>query len=103
VPDVPDKPYLTGRHERPRFGGAFLFHKYVHNTGIITGMDFDTYDTMPVEQLADIREYGLERLQRVTEALKNRVRSDYADGVSVKRLARLANVSRATISSWVKS
>jgi hypothetical protein len=65
-------------------------------------MDFDQYDSMPVEQLATIREYGLERLQRVTEALKERVRADYASGVSVKRLARLANVSRGTIASWVK-
>jgi len=73
------------------------------NTGSIVAMDFDTYDTMSVEQLATIREYGLERLQRVTEALKERVRSDYAAGVSVKRLARLANVSRGTIATWVKS
>ncbi len=68
----------------------------------IISMDFDTYDSMTVEQLATIREYGLERLQRVTEALKEQVRSDYADGVSVKRLARVANVSRATIATWVK-
>jgi AraC-like DNA-binding protein len=66
-------------------------------------MDFDTYDSMPVEQLATIREYGLERLQRVTDALKTRVRSDYADGVSVKRLARQANVSRKTIATWIKN
>jgi hypothetical protein len=65
-------------------------------------MDFDTYDSMPVEQLATIREYGLERLQRVTDALKEQVRADYASGVSVKRLARLAKVSRGTIRSWVK-
>lgn len=66
-------------------------------------MDFDAYDDMPVEQLATIREYGLERLQRVTEAMKQRVRADYANGVSVKRLARQAHVSRKTITAWVKS
>ena len=65
-------------------------------------MDLRNYDTMSVEQLATIREYGLERVQQVTDALKERVRTDYAEGVSVKRLARLANVSRGTIAAWVK-
>ena len=65
-------------------------------------MDFRNYDDMTLEQLATIREYGLERLQHVTDALKERVRADYAAGVSVKRLARTANVSRGTIATWVK-
>ncbi len=58
---------------------------------------------MTVAQLATIREYGLERVQRVTEALKQQVRADHADGVSVTRLARTANVSPATIGNWIKS
>jgi hypothetical protein len=65
-------------------------------------MDFRTYDDMTLEQLATIREYGLERVQQVTDALKERVRSDYAAGISVKRLARTANVSRGTIATWLK-
>ena len=65
-------------------------------------MDFRNYDDMTLEQLATIREYGLERLQHVTDALKERVRADYAAGVSVKRLARTANVGRGTIATWVK-
>jgi transposase-like protein len=65
-------------------------------------MDFHNYDEMSVEQLATIRDYGLERLQKVTEAMKTRIREEYAQGVSVKRLARSAGVTRRTIYLWVK-
>jgi transposase-like protein len=65
-------------------------------------MDFHNYDEMSVEQLATIRDYGLERLQQVTEAMKTRIRDEYEQGVSVKRLARSAGVTRRTIYLWVK-
>jgi transposase-like protein len=65
-------------------------------------MDFHNYDEMSVEQLATIRDYGLERLQKVTEAMKTRIREEYEQGVSVKRLARSAGVTRRTIYLWVK-
>ena len=65
-------------------------------------MDFHNYDDMSVEQLATIRDYGLERLQKVTEAMKTRIRDEYAQGASVKRLARSAGVTRRTIYLWVK-
>jgi transposase-like protein len=65
-------------------------------------MDFHNYDEMSVEQLATIRDYGLERLQKVTEAMKTRIRDEYQQGVSVKRLARSAGVTRRTIYLWVK-
>jgi transposase-like protein len=65
-------------------------------------MDFHNYDEMSVEQLATIRDYGLERLQKVTEAMKTRIRDEYEQGVSVKRLARSAGVTRRTIYLWVK-
>jgi transposase-like protein len=65
-------------------------------------MDFHNYDEMSVEQLATIRDYGLERLQKVTEAMKTRIREEYEQGASVKRLARSAGVTRRTIYLWVK-
>jgi transposase-like protein len=65
-------------------------------------MDFHNYDEMSVEQLATIRDYGLERLQQVTEAMKTRIRDEYEQGASVKRLARSAGVTRRTIYLWVK-
>jgi transcriptional regulator GlxA family with amidase domain len=70
--------------------------------GNMIDMDFHNYDEMSVEQLATIRDYGLERLQKVTEAMKTRIREEYEQGVSVKRLARSAGVTRRTIYLWVK-
>lgn len=64
-------------------------------------MDYHQYQSMSVEQLASIRDYGLEKVHQVTEALRARVREDYAAGVSVKKLARQCGVTRATIYSWI--
>jgi transposase-like protein len=56
---------------------------------------------MSGEQLATIRDYGLERLHKVTEALKTQVRAEHANGVPIKRLARTAGVTRRTIYAWI--
>ncbi len=59
------------------------------------------YDDMSVEQLASIREYGLERVHVVTEVLKRQVKESHSRGVNIKKLARQAGVTRPTIYSWL--
>ena len=65
-------------------------------------VDFTDYDNMNLDQLATSREYGLERVHKVTQAMKRRVRQEYADGTEIKRLARLAKVTRRTIYKWLE-
>jgi len=59
------------------------------------------YDDMSVEHLASIRDYGIERVNTVTEVLKTQVRKAHDDGEEIKRLAIKANVTRPTIYSWL--
>lgn len=60
------------------------------------------YSDMSLEQLGDIRDYALLRLEGVSEALRARVRAEYAEGAEVSALAKKAGVSRNTIAQWVK-
>ena len=65
-------------------------------------VDFTNYDSMNLSQLADSREFGLERVHKVTEAMKRQVRQEYAAGTNIKRLARSAKVTRRTIYKWLE-
>jgi DNA-binding phage protein len=60
-----------------------------------------TYDDMTVEQLAHIRDYGLERVYVVTAVLKKQVKASHERGVNIKKLARQAGVTRPTIYKWL--
>jgi DNA-binding phage protein len=60
------------------------------------------YSEMALDQLGDIRDYALLKLERVSEALRARVRDEYAAGVEVSVLAKKAGVSRNTINQWLK-
>jgi transposase-like protein len=60
-----------------------------------------SYDDMSVTQLAQIRDYGLDRVQTVTEVMKIRVREEAAEGAEIKKLAKQAGVTRQTIYSWL--
>ena len=60
-----------------------------------------SYDDMTVSQLAQIRDYGLDRVQTVTEVMKRRVKEQAAEGAEIKKLARQAGVTRQTIYSWI--
>jgi transcriptional regulator with XRE-family HTH domain len=60
------------------------------------------YTEMSVEQLGDIRDFALLKLEAVSEALRDRVRAEHAEGVEISTLAKKAGVSRNTISQWVK-
>lgn len=62
---------------------------------------FHSYDDMSVKQLADIREQGLERVQTVTDVLKQQVKTAHDEGTNIKRLAEQAGVTRPTIYSWL--
>ena len=64
-------------------------------------MDYYDYETMPLEQLADIRDHALNRVQIVTGALKNAVREEQQKGTSIKKIARQSGVTRATIYAWL--
>ena len=60
------------------------------------------YSEMALDQLGDIRDYALLKLERVSEALRARVRDEYAAVVEVSVLAKKAGVSRNTINQWLK-
>jgi transposase len=57
---------------------------------------------MSIEQLGDIRDYALLRLEGVSEALRARVRAEHAEGAEISALAKKAGVSRNTVAQWVK-
>jgi hypothetical protein len=61
-----------------------------------------SYAEMSVEQLGDIRDFALLKLEAVSEALRARVRAEYEAGVEISTLAKKAGVSRQTITAWVK-
>jgi DNA invertase Pin-like site-specific DNA recombinase len=59
-------------------------------------------DNLKLDQLADLREWQLERLERVTRELRKRVQSEYAQGVNIKALAKKAGVTRRTVYAWLE-
>ena len=63
--------------------------------------NFKDYDRMKIEQLADLRAWQLERLERVSQALRARVRAEYTPGQNVKALAKKLGVTRATVYAWL--
>jgi transposase-like protein len=63
--------------------------------------DFRGYDEMGLEQLADLRAWQLERLERVSQALRARVRAEHTPGQNVKALAKKLGVTRATVYAWL--
>lgn len=54
-----------------------------------------------LEQLADLRVWQLERVEKVTAELRSRVREQYLQGVTIKALAKKAGVTRRTIYAWL--
>ena len=59
------------------------------------------YDGLSTEQLADLRAWQLERMERVSQALRARVRAEYVQGDNIKRLAKKLGVTRATVYAWL--
>jgi transposase-like protein len=59
------------------------------------------YDDMSMGQLADLRAWQLERLERVSQALRARVRAEHTQGDNIKQLAKKLGVTRATIYAWL--
>lgn len=59
------------------------------------------YDDMSLGQLADLRAWQLERLERVSHALRARVRAEYTQGDNIKQLAKKLGVTRATVYAWL--
>ena len=58
-------------------------------------------ENLPIDQLADLREWQLERLERVTRELRSRVQTEYGQGTDIKALAKKAGVTRRTIYKWL--
>jgi hypothetical protein len=52
--------------------------------------------------IADMRDLELSRLQIVTDVLRDKVREEYAAGMTVSKLAKTCNVTRRTISQWIE-
>ena len=63
--------------------------------------DYRTYDDLTMEQLADLRAWQLERLERVSQALRARVRAEHTEGDNIQRLAKKLGVTRATVYAWL--
>jgi hypothetical protein len=59
-------------------------------------------EELSLGQLADLREWQLERLEKVTTALRSRVQAEYSEGVSVKALSKKAGVTRRTVYAWLQ-
>ena len=68
---------------------------------IVSMEDFRNYDDLTLGQLGDLRAWQLERLERVSQALRARVRSEYTEGDNIKALAKKLGVTRATVYAWL--
>lgn len=60
------------------------------------------YSQMSVEQLGDIRDFALLKLEAVSEALRASVKAQHEAGEDISTLAKKAGVSRQTITAWIK-
>jgi hypothetical protein len=49
-------------------------------------------EDMTLQQLADLREWQLERLEKVTHSLRQKVREEYQAGTNIKTLASVVPV-----------
>lgn len=58
-------------------------------------------EALGLDQLADLRDWQLERLERVTGELRRRVHSRHQEGANIQALAKKAGVTRATIYKWI--
>jgi hypothetical protein len=54
-----------------------------------------------LEQLADLRAFQLERVEKVTAELRSRVREQYRQGTKINTLAKKAGVTRRTVYAWL--
>ncbi len=63
--------------------------------------DFKTYEEMTIEQLADVRAWQLERLERVSQAIRARVRAEHTEGDNITATAKKLGVTRATVYAWL--
>ena len=63
--------------------------------------DFHAYDSMTIEQLSEVREQGLKRVDTITKVMRDQVREEHANGAPILKLAKRAGVTRPTIYSWL--
>jgi transposase-like protein len=63
--------------------------------------DYRNYDELTLGQLADLRAWQLERLERVSQALRARVRTEHTQGDNIQKLAKKLGVTRATVYAWL--
>jgi len=54
-----------------------------------------------LEQLADLRDWQLTRVEIVTDVLRDRVKEQADKGVSITELCKKAGVTRKTIYHWL--
>lgn len=59
-------------------------------------------ENVTLDVLADRRQWALERIEKQTLELAEKVREEHAAGVQPGQLAKRAKVSRPTIYSWLK-
>lgn len=63
--------------------------------------DFHAYDSMTIEQLSEVREQGLKRVDTITKVMRDQVREEHAQGTPILKLAKRAGVTRPTIYAWL--
>ena len=63
--------------------------------------DFRSYDDLTLGQLGDLRAWQMERLERVSQALRARVRAEHTEGDNIQKLAKKLGVMRSTIYAWL--
>ena len=63
--------------------------------------DYHSYDQMPLDQLAHIRNDGMKRVDQVTEVIKQKVIEERDNGTPITKIAKTAGVTRPTVYSWI--
>ena len=63
--------------------------------------DYHSYDQMPLDQLADIRNEGMKRIDQLTEVIKQKVIEERDSGTPITKIAKTAGITRPTVYSWI--
>jgi hypothetical protein len=65
------------------------------------GLSKADIDAQPMEQVADLRDWSLVRLEIINEVLKDKVIEAANNNMSIADIAKKTGVNRRTISHWL--
>lgn len=81
---------------------ANIFANFFCIVVLMFNFEYDDLSELPLGQLADRRDWLLSRVDKITQAMKVRVRDSHNEGMSVQRIAKECGVTRRTVYAWLE-